>query len=249
MVELQLQEGKEAYAHAPITEAVFEVRFTEMLSLRDMERLRDRFKRHYNKVEDFNDVKVEVSGGRMSTSLNRSGHKLTAPNAVDLILIREQSFATARHAPYEKWENFSTTAFENIELCFSIAGRKTINRIATRFVNRFDIPASEIENSDINEWVAATVALPESLSKAIGPYSLAVNFLHPETGAKALVQSGIVAPALLKHVSILLDIDVYIDEGISNHKDEISRIAPILRKAKNSIFESLITEKLRRRFK
>lgn len=243
------QKGNETYARAPITEAVFDVRFAEKLSAREMERLRDSFKNQYSKIEDFNDIKVEITNGKAATTTQRSGHKLTAINAADIILIRELSFGSGRLAPYENWENFSAVALKNLEQVTTVVGRKMINRIATRFINRFDIPASEIENRDVNEWVTATVALPESLVKTIGPYSLAVNFVHAETGAKALVQSGVVAPALLKHVSILLDIDVYIDEGISAHKDEVSRLAPTLRAAKNSIFETLITDKLRERFK
>jgi uncharacterized protein (TIGR04255 family) len=241
--------AKQGYARAPIVEAVFDVRFSEVLSERDMERLKDRLKSRYPTVEDRKNIKIEVKADKVITTSNPAGYKMTASNAMDVILIQTNDLGSARLAPYQTWEDFIGVARENYEVFTKIVGRKTLTRVATRFVNRFDIPTEEIEGHDVAEWISTSIVLPESLTKAIGPYSFAVNFIHQNTGTKVLIQSGIIAPALLKHVSINLDIDVSVDTDISAHKDEIVKIAPRLREAKNSVFESLITDKLRAKFR
>ncbi len=240
--------AEQHYARAPIVEAVFDVRFSEALSERDMERLRDRLNSRYPTIEDRKYIKIEVKADKVITTSNPAGYKMTASNAVDVVLVQPNDFSSVRLAPYQTWEVFVDVARENYELFTKVVGRKTITRVATRFINRFDIPTEEIEGHDVAEWVSTSILLPDALTKAIGPYSYAVNFIHLKTGVKVLVQSGIVAPALLKHVSINLDIDVSVDSNITAHKDEIWKIAPRLREAKNSVFEGLITEKLREKF-
>jgi len=239
---------KEPYPKAPIVEAVFEVRFAETLSIADFARARERFKSNYPKTEDENDIRVAIDGPHINTQTSLSGIKLTASNAADIVLIRTNLISSNRYAPYIGWDDFFSKVISNFETFTKLFGRKTITRIGTRFLNRLDIPSEQLEGRSVSEWVKATVALPKQLTQTIGPYSFAVNFIHLDTGAKILLQSGVVPPALLKHVSVTLDIDAFVDENIGPHKDEIKRIAPMLRAAKNSVFENLITEKLRMTF-
>jgi uncharacterized protein (TIGR04255 family) len=242
--------SKKGYARAPIVEAVFEARFSETLSEREMERSRDHFKSKYPNVEDRSNIKIEVKPNNIvSSNATIAGYQMTAKNAVDVVLIQSASIGSIRRAPYTTWDELIDVARNNYDAFIKIVGRKTVTRIGARFINRFDIPTEEIEGGDVVDWICTSVVLPDKLAKTIGPYSLAVNFVHLDTGVNVLVQSGIVAPALLKHVSINLDIDAYIDSDIPVHREKLWDIAPRLREAKNSVFESLITGKLRERFR
>ena len=100
-----------------------------------------------------------------------------------------------------------------------------------------------MEGVDILEFVRFGVAMPEELSKTIGPFSVAANFIIDNV--KILAQCGVSPPALLDHLSLMLDVDSFVDSDIKPHKDAIWEIASTLRAAKNRVFETSITERVR----
>jgi uncharacterized protein (TIGR04255 family) len=170
---------------------------------------------------------------------------MTAKNAVDLVIAQVDRLVTSRLAPYESWDQLISLAKQNFQAFEKIAGRRTISRIGARFINRIDIPVSELKGVDVVEYIKLSVAMPETLTREIGPYSIAVNFMV--NGVKVLAQTGISEAALLEHVSIMLDIDANVDSGISMHKDAVWHITNQLRIAKNRVFEECITDKVRAR--
>jgi uncharacterized protein (TIGR04255 family) len=182
---------------------------------------------------------------RVETNSERAGFKMTAENAIDVILINSDSFGSARLAPYDRWENLVAGARSNFETFTKVVGRKQITRIATRFINRFDIPTEKIEGHSFAKFVRVGVSLPIAVSHVIGDYSLAVTGFEVSTGAKFLIQNGTVPPALLDHISISLDIDAYWDSEIPTRIEEIWEKAETLRDAKNAIFENCITDEMR----
>lgn len=235
------------YSKPPIVEAVFEFQFLEPLSARDLERLRERFKSKYPTIEEQQQVRLEVTAKGVTANATPAGFKMTSSNAADVVLMQVNRFGSVRLAPYVSWDEFIKVAKENYESFTKIIGRKTLSRVSSRFVNRIDIPLAEMKEVDMLEFVRFGVAMPEEMSKSIGPYSVAANF---QTGdIKVLVQSGVVPAALIDHLSISLDIDVYIDKDIKPHKEAIWEIASNLHDAKNKIFEASITDRVRAHFK
>jgi uncharacterized protein (TIGR04255 family) len=215
-----------------------------------MERLRDRFKRHYPVLEEQKQINIEVHADKVDTGSSLAGYKLTAANAIDVILIQQQgTVGSIRLAPYESWEEFIARARSNFDAVGKIVGRKEVTRIGTRFMNRCDIPVQQIEGRSITEFVKIGIAVPVEIASAVGPYSLAANFIEKGTGTKIFAQSAIVVPPpLLDFVSISLDIDAFVDSGIPPHKDAIWELAATLRSAKNTVFENSITDELRSLF-
>jgi uncharacterized protein (TIGR04255 family) len=235
-----------AYSKPPIVEAVFEIRFAESLSPRELERLRDRFSSNFPKIELQQKIDIEVTNAGVNAKATPVGFKMTSSNALDIVLMQVNQFGSSRMAPYEGWEKFIRTAKANYDDFTKIVGRKTITRIACRFINRVDIPVAEMEGVDILEFVRFGVAMPEELSKTIGPFSVAANFIVDNV--KILAQCGLTPPALLDHLSLMLDIDSFVDSDIKPHKDTIWEVASTLRSAKNRVFETSITDRLRVHF-
>jgi uncharacterized protein (TIGR04255 family) len=237
------------YARPPITEAVIELKFSDNLGPREMERLRDRFKYEFVTVEDRSFIEFSIHAENVSHNASPAGYKMTARNAVDVILINSNSLCTVRLAPYETWENLLAAARSNFVLFTKILGHKQVVRIGVRFLNRFDIPNRLIQGIDITEFLMLGIALPDVVGKSIGPYSLAVNTVHDATGAKLLIQSAIVPPALIDHTSITLDTDAFWDSDIPQRTEDMWEKTATLRIAKNAVFENSITDKLRELFK
>jgi len=236
------------YRNPPIVEAVFEVQFSEPLSGRDLDRLRERFINRYPKVDQQYQVDVEINpDGRATTKAAPIGFRMTSSNALDTVTLQHQRFGTSRMAPYEGWEKFVSTVSANYDEFTKIAGRRTLTRIASRYINRLDIPTEELEGVDVLQFLWFGVAMPDEMSKSIGPFSVAANFSVDEV--KVLAQCAVIAPALLNHLSFLFDIDAFIDKDISPHKDAIWAVAERLHQVKNHVFEAGITDRLRERFK
>lgn len=249
MVNSDLQTPRR-YKRPPIVEASFEVRFRQTLSTREMERLRDRFKRTHPTIEEQRQVNIELLAQKaVTTEATLVGYKLTASNASDLVIIQQHALGSSRLAPYEGWESFIKGARGNFETLNKIVGHREVTRLGARFVNRIDIPNALIQGREIVSLIKAFVALPEEITTVAGTYGLWINFIEKSTGVKVLLQSSIaLPPPVLDHTSIVLDIDASVDSGIPSQKEAIWRVAETLRTAKNRVFEGVITDDLRRLF-
>jgi uncharacterized protein (TIGR04255 family) len=238
---------RKQYARPPITEAVLELRTDSALSSRDLERCRDRFKRQYEKVEDIADVELLVQpDGKIGHKTTTSGYKLTASNAVDLMLLNPLSLATIRLAPYSRWEDLLRAARENFETFTKIAGRKNIVRIGSRFVNRIDVPNDKLAGRPSSDFLASGVQVPPNAG-TISAYLSNVHATRPD-GIKLVIQTGTANPVLIDHTSFLIDIDASLDSGIPSRIDDMWEKTELLRVAKNSVFESMITDRCRELF-
>ena len=234
------------YARPPIVEAVFEIQFADHLSERVLDRLRERFKTDFPTIEEQQRIEIQVKPGAVEARATRIGFKMTAANAVDLIMLQVDRFGSSRLAPYPGWEVFIEMAKERFETFTKIAGRRTLIRVASRYINRIDIPVAEMTGVDILEFVRIGVAMPGEVSSTIGPFSVAANILIDDV--KLLIQCQAAQPALIDHVSLTLDIDASIDNDIKPHKDAVWQMAQKLREAKNRVFEASITDRIRGRF-
>lgn len=236
------------YAKPPITEAVLELRTDAALTVRDLERCRDRFKRQYEKVEDITDVELLiVDNGKIGHKTTFSGYKLTASNAVDVLLLNAVSLATIRMAPYSCWEDLVQTAKQNFEIFTKVVGRRNVARIGARFVNRIDIPNDRLTGLRSTDYVAASVQVPKAAGE-VSAYLANIHATRPD-GIKIVIQTGSVNPVLIDHTSLVLDIDASMDTGIPKRIDDMWEKIEVLRDAKNSVFESAITDRCRELFR
>jgi uncharacterized protein (TIGR04255 family) len=244
-----MQMEQKRYARPPITEAVIELRFEDSLTLRDMERVRDRFKSEFPTVESRQNIQVSIDKGKIQHKSSPAGFKMTAKNAVDLVLITPDFFITSRLAPYETWNHLLEHAKSNFEMFTKVLGRKIVKRIGTRFVNRIDIPNSILKGRPLNEFILLGISLSAEIATDIGGFSIVVNTVQRDTGAKLTIRSSLVDPALIDHTSITLDTDAYWDTDIPMRIDEMWAKTDMLRIAKNSVFENSMTDKTRELFK
>jgi uncharacterized protein (TIGR04255 family) len=234
------------YNRPPIVEAVIDFKFEGNLSDRELERLRDRFKAKYRSIEERKNIQIEVQTDQIVTNPISAGFKMTAENAIDLILINPDSFGSVRLAPYEKWESLFATAKDNFDLFTKVIGRRKIARIGVRYINRLDIPNAKVEGKPLSQFVRVGIALPVEVSSVVGGFSFTFTGIEVSTGAKLILNSGTIAPpALLEHTSISLDIDVSWDADIPARVEDIWAKTEVLRHAKNAVFEGCITDELR----
>lgn len=235
------------YSKAPIIEAVIDVQFSNALSLRELERLRDRFKKSYPSVQERLQVQVTLGAdGRSSQSTSTDGFQLGDSNGSDLVLLLPQAAATIRLPPYGAWEKLLERARYNFDELTSIVGRRQVTRIATRFINRIDVPNALIIGAPLSKFFTITVAFPQGAVGNINGTSFTFSAQERATGFWANVNFSNAAPALLEHQSFLLDIDVYKRDGIDLNIDAMWNQVDELRVAKNNLFEAAITDEVRK---
>jgi uncharacterized protein (TIGR04255 family) len=236
------------YPRPPIVESVIDLKFDGILPDKERERLRDRFKSDFPSIEERTNVTLAVGPQGISTTTVPAGFKLTAKNAVDVVLINQDSFGTVRLGPYDRWESLLASAKANFETFTKVLGRKRVVRLGVRFINRVDIPKARMTGRSLDHFFKFGVALPAELARERGSFTIVSNFVEASTGAKIILNSGEILPALLDHVSFNLDIDAYWDDEISLRIEEMWERAELLRDAKNACFESCITDALRALF-
>lgn len=246
------------YARPPITEAVIEFRFDPAISPDAMARFVSDVKGQYPTSEQGYDVTVEltqVAGAEPIAKPKQelAGYKLTGRDETDLVLLANDRLATVRIAPYCGWEQFLETTKNNYALLKKISGYRKIIRVATRYINRIDIPISGKDSSgaampyNTTDYLLLEPHIPENLprinsftSKFIGPV--------PEIDGKLLVNASNIPSPIIDHVSLLLDMDLFKDQNIPQKDDDLWRLLADFRIQKNILFEAFITDKARELF-
>lgn len=237
------------YARPPITEAVIDMQFQSELSLRDLERLRDKFKKGYPSIETLNNVHVEINGAVATPTISINGFKLTAENGADVVIINKGNISTARLAPYEGWDSLFQASKANFDVLVGVVKRPIIKRISTRFINRLDIPFDEKSKLSTTDYVSVGAAIPKGLATMRSTSDVArVELIEENENLIIIINSGVVTPALLDHVSFVIDIDVIQQEKVPLRFDDMWERLAVLRSIKNNIFENCITDASRALF-
>jgi uncharacterized protein (TIGR04255 family) len=91
-------------------------------SVKELTRLRDRFKSQYPAIDEIRTWQFVIGNEGSTTPSVLQGFKLTASNAVDVLLINLQSFGTARLAPYPGWEYLIDLSQRNFEGLVKVVG-------------------------------------------------------------------------------------------------------------------------------
>ena len=224
------------------------MKFDRPLPERERDRLRDQFKAKFPSVEEKKNIQVAVAAQEITTITAPGGFKLTASNAVDLVLINEDSFGTVRLAPYDRWEGLMANSKANFEVFTKVVGRKKVTRLGTRFINRIDIPKEQVKVRPLEQFFNIGIKLPNRVAREESEFALVSQFVEASTGAKIILNCGEIVPALLDHVSFNLDIDAFWDSDVSGRIEDMWEQAELLRVAKNACFESCITDDIRALF-
>jgi uncharacterized protein (TIGR04255 family) len=232
------------YRRPPVVEAVIDLQFVDQIQARELERLRDRFKKKYPSVLERSDFQFVV-GSNSPPTYRISGYQMTSEDGKGVLILQERGITTSVLAPYQNWENLIATAKANFDTLLKVTERPKLKRVATKFVNRIDVSYGRLLEKRWDEFVNIGPALPQGLANGIAGFNLAIQFALANSAAKAIVNAIVLPPFLVGYLSLQLDIDVYYEEGIPLRFDEMWKLVDGLREAKNRIFEASITDNLR----
>jgi uncharacterized protein (TIGR04255 family) len=236
---------KRKYAKPPITEAVLEIRYVQKIARADLQKISKRLRKPFPKIKDISELKVALHGqGKIKVAHAPTGYKLTSKDDLSIVLLQEVGIASARLAPYPGWETLRSQTEAVLKEAKKVIGHSTPQRIGVRYINRLDVPLTEIRT---DEWVRLGATVPIEFGTIAQEF--AVRVVVPiEDAIKANISCQTVPSPLLEHTSLTLDIDVFVDHDIPTVDANMWELIEKMRAHKNNVFENSITEKMRARF-
>jgi uncharacterized protein (TIGR04255 family) len=119
--------------------------------------------------------------------------------------------------------------------------------VATRYINRIDIPYQQTERVASSDYVKVEPRLIEGLSEIVAFNTQFIGVV-PAINGNVVVNAGTAEAPLIDHVSFVLDIDLYKDKELPGKEEEIWKLMDTFREQKDALFEAFITDRARELF-
>jgi uncharacterized protein (TIGR04255 family) len=236
------------YTHPPIVEAALEFRISGRASDDELVRVQKALSEQYKKVETVSEVVIAISldGKPPAGPPPNSGKqfRLTSDDGVWIIQVGPTICSISNLAPYVGWAEFEKHARAVWAVWKKHVGKKPLERIGLRYINRVDIPGVVVNP---NEWFLMYVEFPDALKlQANEAQSVIAGMFDQNFGVK--IATALVPPALIDHLSLVLDIDTFRTAMTAKDDEDIWAAVSELHERKNLAFERCITDKTRALF-
>lgn len=238
-----------SYEKPPITEAIIEFRFTQSTTDGAIQKFAKQIVKQYPESETTYEVQVVLEAGKANAPAANvktkfGSLKLLGVDQSDLLIVAHNRISACRLAPYTTWEEFSERALLYYGKLKTTCGPRPIARVATRFINRIDVPGPVGTLVKVDDYIKVDPC-SSSVVGALSTFNLQVNAEMPGLDGLVGINVATVASPLIDHVSFLLDIDVRQERNPPQSDQGLAECLIRLRQLKNSIFESYLTDKSR----
>ena len=246
------------YPSAPILEAIIDLRVSrsELIGTDEIQAVADSLSESYThsgklvgwestihvdsrSTDHKSELKTHEAGLRLSS-------KSTDPAYV--ATIRHDGLGCIHIGKYTRWENLFDQAQYVWKAYQEIVQPERITRIATRFINRIDIPVEEATvDAEIRyeDYVTVYPTIPNSFQfRLVSGYFSQVHFPQNDLTAILTLNTGLVPPPREGVLSVLLDFDLFSEAGWET-MDAAWDVVNKFRDRKNEVFEASITDKAR----
>jgi uncharacterized protein (TIGR04255 family) len=246
----------ETFRNPPITEALIDIRaeLQADISLAHLTLAHERIKSHYPKKK----VRQRVQGSIVFTGeegqgprteskvLDPDGYIYWSQDDTQAVQFRLDGFTFSRMRPYKDWDSMRSEAAPLWELYVQMAKPTQVTRVAVRYINSIEVPA---ESFILEEYFTTPPKVPQGIPQTVEQFLTRLVMSFPEYDSKAVVTLATKAPSSPTMTPILLDIDVFRQIRLSPTAEEMWSLFSNLRKMKNDIFLSFITEKTKELFR
>jgi uncharacterized protein (TIGR04255 family) len=246
------------YTHlnrAPIVEALidFRVKPKEGLQVDDLlaiyEKVKDRYpiRKSIRRFKAEISVKYQEDGTPVgdlppaATLESAIGHRFESKDGRYVLQAQLHGFTLSRLKPYETWEALIGETRSLWELYLAIAAPISITRIATRYINRIEIP---LPITEFEEYLTVPPDVPEGVPELVSEFLSRIVSYDPRLGASMIITQaceGYGASSAV--IPLLLDIDVFKQANFDVNSEDYWNLITQFRSLKNKAFFGSITEK------
>ena len=170
------------------------------------------------------------------------GYRFEKTDGKSIIQVQLDGFSFSRLAPYDSWDALVSEA-----RTFWAEYRRTvkparITRVATRFINRIELPfKGEV---DFDDYLTVPPSPPDGLAQNLGEFLTRIVVTDPKTGASVvLIQALEPFNPQNNTLPILIDVDVFKIVEMEPDGEDYWKLLASLRELKNQAFFSSITSK------
>ena len=232
--------------HAPITEAVIDIRIISLPSwnYKEIKKTLEVKLPTYPKIDETREVKymVNIGGAPPKTEdLGCVGLRLTSYDGCYVAQFNQTGFVISRLKKYEDWQKFCDEAKKLWLIYCELLNPTAVKRIGVRFIN--NMPA----NYSSQEFLKFFKDPPKK--KQVYDWELQ-NFLHrdvlhiPGTNYYVnLIRAILSSPTPQESVGTILDIDVFCEQQVNCSWESVSPHLKAMHWAKNKAFFETITSK------
>jgi len=236
------------YKNAPIVEAIIDLRvqLQPNIDLAALERVRineeGTYPRKNKTITATGEMEVGVRVSASATS-EETGFRFLSDDGKRIWQSRRDGFTFSQLAPYDCWQSFRDEACRLWNRYRETVQPSDIQRLAVRYINRFDIPGRTI---DLKQYFLTSPEVSASLPQDLAGFFLQLQLPMDDIRSKALINETIVPPARDGVVSVVLDIDLIRHLCVPQDETAIWQAFEELRSRKNEVFEACITDEARR---
>lgn len=247
-LEINLEEKFQYLSHAPIVEAVIDIRARSTIMLAE-DSLRPQVESAltgYQFLDSHQEMQHEfkLEAGQQPSSQIRfdwKGLRFQSNDKKHIAQYNRDGFVFSRLEPYQNWEQLYNEAINLWRIYLELAKPMAIDRLGLRFINRVQLPFGEFQFED---YMNSAPRPPQGLDI---PFT---GFMHQDTfavpGYPYVINNikTIEPPGQDKGPVLILDIDVMTTSGFELDGElELTRRLLEMRWLKNKAFFGNITKK------
>lgn len=231
------------YKNPPIEEAVFDLQILKGVSFD-----KNLFDTFLGKSENYtfhgNLQNINIDAKTMSQKIDTFGYRAISKDKKQIVQFKKSGFSFNRLRVYNGWEKNYKEALRLWNIYCEIMKPQAITRVATRFINRFQIPDIFTE---VSTYFKTYIQYNKDISPAWNQMSYRLLLSH-NNGIKShiVLDNKVNTNPTDQTVDVVFDIDVFSD-SLSTKIDNsvLENTFNQLREVKNKIFEESITDEIR----
>jgi uncharacterized protein (TIGR04255 family) len=255
-VDIKLDEKFENLPHAPIVEAVIEIRARATKALEETS-LRTSIEPKlagYVFLDSLREFQGEVKfeGGKLSSQqvqdIGWKGVRFRSTDEKHIAQFNRDGFVFSRLEPYLTWEELESEGKRLWHIYKDLAQTAEIHRLGLRYINRFKLPPGELL---FESYIQPAPSAPRDLelpfhgfvhkdTLAVPSHPYAINLIRTIQQLNGGTDGG---------VALILDIDVFTTQGLDLDNAVLERHLLEMRWLKNKAFFGSITDKALKMFR
>jgi len=178
---------------------------------------------------------------QQSTSETKRGLRFESADGLHVFQAHPDGFTVSRLRPYETWESLFAEAQVLWSEYVKAARPEAIVRVATRFINRIQIP---MPVADYQDYLSAPPNVPKGLPELVSEFFSRV-VIHDPTSGGVIVFTQAMEPVneASNILPLYVDIDVFKQDSCDVHSAQPWELLNTFRHLKNEAFFASITPK------
>lgn len=241
------------YSQAPIKEAIIDLKvlLPTDFAVETFLNIHDAIHNDFPTIQPIHTSSLVLQAGtdiqlgpdvQIGTNQQHSGFLFKSKDNLQIIQATLQGFTFNQLAPYESWEKFSGTARSLWQIYRNVCKPSFLVRAAIRYINQFNIPATE--SIDLKDYFKTIPEIALDLpQKNLNSFFMQLQIPQDDLSCMLILNENLVPPPTPGFLSIIFDIDLFRQSVWKSEDESLWDFLNQLRDRKNQIFTASITNK------